>query len=157
MLHGRSTEVGRLVELLEAARAGQSGALVVRGEAGIGKTALLNHVASSGDGALVLHAEGVEAEMELPFAALQQLCAPLLGGLDRLPAPQRDALQTAFGLSSGPRPDRFLVGHAQWLDRSSAQVLSFVARRLGAEGVFMLFAERDTDRSDELAGLPDLR
>jgi DNA-binding CsgD family transcriptional regulator len=178
MLHGRSTAVERLVELLEAARAGQSGALVVRGEAGIGKTALLNHVASSGDGALVLHAEGVEAEMELPFAALHQLCAPLLGALDRLPAPQRDALQTAFGLSSGSRPDRFLVGlavltllsdaaetqplvclvdDAQWLDRSSAQVLSFVARRLEAEGVLMLFAERDSDRLGELAGLPDLR
>ena len=112
MLHGRATAVGRLVELLEAARAGQSGALVVRGEAGIGKTALLNHVASSGDGALVLHAEGVEAEMELPFAALHQLCAPLLGALDRLPAPQRDALQTAFGLSSGSRPRASTAGSA---------------------------------------------
>jgi DNA-binding CsgD family transcriptional regulator len=178
MLHGRATDVGRLVELLEAARAGQSGALVLRGEAGIGKTALLNHVASSGEGALVLHAEGVEAEMELPFAALHQLCAPLLGALDGLPAPQRGALKTAFGLSSGSRPDRFLVGlavltllsdaaetqplvclvdDAQWLDRSSAQVLSFVARRLDAEGVLMLFAERDSDRPGELAGLPDLR
>jgi DNA-binding CsgD family transcriptional regulator len=178
MLHGRTADVGRLVELLDAARAGQSGALVLRGEAGIGKTALLNHVASSADGALVLHAEGVEAEMELPFAALHQLCAPLLGALERLPAPQRDALQTAFGLSSGSRPDRFLVGlavltllseaaetqplvclvdDAQWLDRSSAQVLSFVARRLEAEGVLMLFAERDSDRPGELAGLPDLR
>jgi DNA-binding CsgD family transcriptional regulator len=178
MLRGRATEFERLDELLEAARAGQSGALVLRGEAGIGKTALLDYVVSSGDGARVLHAEGVEAEMELPFAVLHQLCAPLLGALDRLPAPQRDALQTAFGLSSGSRPDRFLVGlavltllsdaaetqplvclvdDAQWLDRSSAQVLSFVARRLEAEGVFMLFAERDSDRPGELAGLPDLR
>src|SRR5918996_3073170 len=178
MLHGRSTEVGRLVELLEAARAGQSGALVLRGEAGIGKTALLNHVGSRGDGARVLHAEGVEAEMELPFAALHQLCAPLLAALDGLPAPQRGALETAFGLSSGRRPDRFLVGlavltllsdaaeaqplvclvdDAQWLDRSSAQVLAFVARRLEAEGVIMLFAEREGDRQGDLVGLPDLQ
>jgi DNA-binding CsgD family transcriptional regulator len=178
VLRGRATEVGRLDELLKAARAGQSGALVIRGEAGIGKTALLGHVASCSEGALVLHAEGVEADMELPFAVLHQLCAPLLEALDRLPTPQRDALQTAFGLSSGSRPDRFLVGlavltlfsdaaetqplvclvdDAQWLDRSSAQVLSFVARRLGVEGVLMLFGERDSNRPGELTGLPDVR
>ena len=178
MLRGRATELEKLDELLNAARAGQSGALVLRGEPGIGKTALLRYVASRGDGTRVLHAEGVEGEMELPFAALHQLCAPLLGTLDRLPAPQRDALQIAFGLSSGTRPDRFLVGLAvltllseaaeaqplvclvddtQWLDKSSAQVVSFVARRLGVEGVFMLFAERDSDQAGELAGLPDLR
>ena len=178
MLRGRDAELARLDELLEAARAGQSCALVVRGEAGIGKTALLHYVGSRGDGVRVLHAEGVEAEMELPFAGLHRLCAPLLGTLVGLPPPQRDALQTAFGLSSGSRPDRFLVGlavltllsdaaeaqplvcivdDAQWLDRSSAQVLSFVARRLDAEGVFMLFAERDAECTGELAGLPELR
>ena len=117
--------------------------------------------AERGEGYRVLRAVGVESEMELPFAALHQLCAPLLDGLERLPPPQRDALGTAFGLSSGPRPDRFLVGlavlsllsdaaeaqpliclvdDAQWLDRSSAQVLSFVARRLQAESVLLLFA-----------------
>ena len=95
MLRGRATELERLDELLAAARAGRSGAVVIRGEAGIGKTALLRHVASRGDGAVVLHAEGVEAEMELPFAALHQLCAPLLGDLEgrRL----NEALQSAFG------------------------------------------------------------
>jgi DNA-binding CsgD family transcriptional regulator len=178
MLRGRATELERLDELVEAARTGRSGTLVLRGEAGIGKTALLGYVASCSDGALVLHAEGVEADMELPFAALHLLCAPLLGALDGLPAPQRDALQTAFGLRAGSRPDRFLVGlavlsllsdaaetqplvclvdDAQWLDRSSAQVLSFIARRLEAEGVLMLFAERDSDRPGELAGLPEIR
>jgi DNA-binding CsgD family transcriptional regulator len=177
LIRGRSTELARLDALLEAARAGQSGTLVLRGEAGIGKTALLDYVASGADEARVLRADGVEAEMELPFAALHQLCAPVLGGLGRLPAPQCDALRIAFGLSSGAQPDRFLVGlavltllsdaaeteplvcildDAQWLDRSSAQVLSFVARRLEAEGVLMLFAERDSDQAGELAGLPEL-
>jgi DNA-binding CsgD family transcriptional regulator len=177
VLRGRDTEFARLDELLEAARAGQSRAVVLRGEAGIGKTALLHYVGSRSDGARVLHAEGVEAEMELPFAALHQLCAPLLGALDGLPVPQRDALETAFGLSSGLRPDRFLVGlavltllsdaaeeqplvclvdDAQWLDRSSGQVLAFVARRLEAEGVLMLFAERDGDGRGDLVGLPGL-
>ncbi len=166
-----------LDELLEATRAGESRALVVRGEAGIGKSALLNYVAASADGARVLHAEGAEAELELPFAALQQLCAPLLDGLERLAPPQRDALETAFGLSEGRRPDRFLVAlavltllsdaaetqpvvclidDAQWLDHSSAEALSFVARRLEAEGVLMLFAERDSEPVRELAGLPAL-
>jgi DNA-binding CsgD family transcriptional regulator len=178
MLRGRATELGQLDDLLAAARSGRSGAVVLRGEAGIGKTALLRHVASRGDGALVLHAEGVEAEMELPFAALHQLCAPLLGALNGLPPPQREALESAFGLSAGSRPDHFLVGlalltllsdaaearpivclvdDAQWLDRSSAQVLSFVARRIEAEGALMVFAQRDSDGSEDLAGLPELR
>ena len=178
MLRGRAAECAQLDELLAAARDGRSGALVLRGEAGIGKTALLRHVASRGEGALVLHAEGVEAEMELPYATLHQLCAPLLGDLDELPPPQREALQSAFGLSAGSRPDRFLVGlalltllsnaaetrpvvcvvdDAQWLDRSSAQVLSFVARRIEAEGVLMVFAQRDSVGSEDLAGLPELR
>ena len=132
----------------------------------MGKTALLDYAAGQGEGCTVVRAVGVESEMELPFAALHQLCLPLLDGLERLPPPQRDALRTAFGLSSDARPDPFLVGlavltllsnaaegepliclvdDAQWLDRSSAQVLSFVARRLQAESVLVLFAERDQD------------
>jgi len=177
VLRGRTTELARLDELLAAARDGRSGALVLRGEAGIGKTALVEHVGTGDGGARVLRTEAVEAEMELPFAALHQLCLPLLGEVDRLPEPQREALQTAFGLSSGSSPDPFLVGlavltlfsdaaegqplvclvdDAQWLDRSSAQVLAFVARRIDAESVFMLFAERDSDQASELAGLPQL-
>jgi len=178
VLRGRETERARLEQLLEAVRAGESAALVLRGEAGIGKTALLDSAAELSEDYRVLRAVGVESEMELPFAALHQLCAPLLDGLERLPPPQRDALGTAFGLSSGPRPDRFLVGlavlsllseaaeaqpliclvdDAQWLDRSSAHVLSFVARRLQAESVLLLFAKRDQLEHDELAGLPELR
>jgi DNA-binding CsgD family transcriptional regulator len=143
----------------------------------MGKTALLDYASRSCEGCRVISAGGVESEMELPFAALHQLCMPLLDGLERLPVPQREALQTAFGLTSGQRPDRFLVGlavltllsdtaeaqplicvvdDAQWLDRSSAQVLSFVARRLQAESVLMLFGERDQDQPTELAGLPEL-
>ena len=178
VLRGRETERARLDQLLRAVSAGESAALVLRGEAGIGKTALLDSAAELAEGYRVLRAVGVESEMELPFAALHQLCAPLLDGLERLPPPQRDALGTAFGLSSGPRPDRFLVGlaalsllseaaeaqpliclidDAQWLDRSSAQVLSFVARRLEAESVLLLFARRDQLDHDELAGMPELR
>jgi len=167
----------RLDELLTAVRRGESGALVLRGEAGMGKTALLDYASRLCEGCRLIRAGGVESEMELPFAALHQLCMPLLDGLERLPAPQRDALRTALGLMSGPRPDRFLVGlavltllsdaaetqplicvvdDAQWLDRCSAQVLSFVARRLQAESVVLLFAERDQDQPTELAGLPEL-
>src|SRR3954452_15864345 len=178
MLRGRATELGRLDELLHAAREGTSGAVVLRGEAGIGKTALLEHVAAAAQGARLLRAEGIRSDMELPFAALQQLCAPVLGAAARLPAPQLEALQTAFGLSAGERPDRFLVGlavltllseaatseplvclvdDAQWLDSSSAQVLAFVARRLQAEGVLIVFAERDSEAASELEGLEELR
>src|SRR6185436_14633001 len=177
VLRGRTSECARLDELLSAVRRGESGTLVLRGEAGMGKTALLDYASRSCEGCRVIRAGGVESEMELPFAALHQLCIPLLDGVERLPAPQRDALRTAFGLMSGPRPDRFLVGlavltllsdaaepqpliwvvdDAQWLDRSSAQVLSFVARRLEAESVVVLFAERDQDQPTELAGLPEL-
>jgi DNA-binding CsgD family transcriptional regulator len=177
-LAGRQAECARLDRLLADARAGQSAAFVLRGEPGIGKTALLDYAAERAAGFRVVRAAGVESEMELPFAGLHQLCGPMLGGLGRLPPPQRDALGTAFGLSSGPRPDRFLVGLAvlsllsdtaeerpllcladdvQWLDRSSAQVLAFVARRLEAESVVLLFAERDPGELEELAGLPDLR
>jgi DNA-binding CsgD family transcriptional regulator len=151
--------------------------LVLRGEPGIGKTALLGYAAGRAAGFQVARASGVESEMELPFAGLHQLCGPMLGGLGQLPPPQRDALGTAFGLSSGAPPDRFLVGlavlsllsdvaaerpllhlidDAQWLDRSSAQVLAFVARRLQAESVVMLFAAREPAELNELAGLPEL-
>src|SRR6185312_5159603 len=161
--------------LLEDARAGQSGVLVLRGDAGIGKTALLEHAIGASADMRALRAVGVEAEMELPFAALHQLCAPLLDRLDGLPGPQRDALATTFGLSGGLAPDRFLVGlavlgllsdvaevrpllcvidDAQWLDRASAQALAFVARRMLAEPVAMLFAAREL--GELLAGLPEL-
>src|SRR3954463_5725196 len=107
MLRGRRAECRELDRLLETMHAGRSAVLVLRGEAGIGKTALLDYIAGHAEGCRVLHAVGVESEMELPFAGLHQLSAPLLGGLERLPPPQREALATAFGLSSGARPDRF--------------------------------------------------
>jgi DNA-binding CsgD family transcriptional regulator len=178
VLSGRGIECARLDQLLAEAQLGQSAVLVLRGEAGIGKSALLEYAAKRAEGRRVLRAIGVEWEMELPFAGLHQLCAGLLDGLGRLPAPQRDALATAFGLSSGAQPDRFLVGLAvlsllsdaaeerpliclvddvQWLDRSSAQVLAFVAARLGVESVVLLFAEREPDGLEELARLPELR
>jgi DNA-binding CsgD family transcriptional regulator len=174
-LHGRRTEREALDGLLEAVRGGQSRVLVVCGEAGVGKTALVESAIESALGFRVLRAAGVESEMELAFAALQQLCAPLLDRLDRLPAPQRDALGVAFGLRAGQAPDRFLVGlavlsllaevaedqplmcvvdDAQWLDRSSAQALGFVARRLLAESVALVLVTREAD--DELEGLPKL-
>jgi DNA-binding CsgD family transcriptional regulator len=176
-LAGRGAEGARLDRLLTDARAGQSGVLVLRGDPGIGKTALLGYAAERAAGFQVARAAGVESEMELPFAGLHQLCGPMLGRLGRLPPPQRDALGTAFGLSSGAQPDRFLVGlavlsllsdtaeerpllclidDAQWLDRSSAQVLAFVARRLQAESVVLVFAEREPGELDQLARLPDL-
>ena len=177
-LTGRGPECARLREVLADALEGQSSALVIRGEAGIGKSAVLDYVGEHAEGCQVLRATGVEWESELPFAGVHQLCAGLLDARSRLPAPQREALATAFGLSPGPQPDRFLVGLAvlgllsdvaedgpllclvddvQWLDRSSAQVLGFVARRLAAESVVLLFAERDPGGFEELAGLPELR
>jgi len=175
MLRGRRRESVVLEGLLDGARAGRSGALVVRGDAGVGKTALLEYVVASAADLGVVRAVGVESEMELAFAALHQLCVPVLDRLERLPGPQRDALRVTFGLSEGPVPDRFLVGlavlgllaeaaeeralvcvvdDAQWLDKASAQALAFVARRLFAESVVLLFAARQP--SDELAGLPEL-
>ena len=145
------------------------------GQAGVGKTALLDYLAGQAPGCRVERAVGVQSEMELPFAAVHQLCAPMLEKLQELPAPQRDALEIAFGMSSGSAPDRFLLGLAvlsllsevaeeqplvcvvddeQWLDRASAQVLGFVARRLGAESVGLIFAARVP--SSDIAGLPDL-
>jgi len=177
-LRGRARERAALDALVEAARAGESRTMVLRGEAGIGKTALLGYVAARSGECRVIRAAGIESEMELPFAAVHQLSMPIFDGLGRLPSPQRDALETAFGLSAGTPPDRFFVGlallsllsehaeaqplvclvdDAQWLDRSSAQVLSFVARRLHAESVVIVLAERDGDDPSELAGLPELR
>ena len=143
-LVGREAECARLDQLLSEAMAQESAVLVLHGTAGTGKTALLDYAAERADGFRVVRAVGMESEMELPFAGLHQLCGPLLNHLQRLPAPQRDALATAFGLSSGSQPDRFLIGlavlslfseaaeelpllglvdDAQWLDRSSALVL----------------------------------
>jgi DNA-binding CsgD family transcriptional regulator len=175
MLLGRRSECEVLDGLLRGARAGRSGVLALRGEPGVGKTALLKYAIESASDLSVIRAVGVESEMELAFAALHQLCASLLDRLDRLPDPQRDALQITFGLSEGTLPDRFLVGlavlsllseaaddrpllclidDAQWLDRASAQALGFVARRLLAESVAMLFAAREP--GEELRDLPEL-
>jgi DNA-binding CsgD family transcriptional regulator len=174
-LVGRHAEREVLDRLIEAVRAGESRALVLSGEAGVGKTALLDYLAGRASEYRVERAVGVQSEMELPFAALHQLCAPMLEKLQALPAPQRDALEIAFGMSSGSAPDRFLVGLAvlsllsevaeeqplvclvddeQWVDRASAQVLGFAARRLGAESVGLVFAARVP--SSDIAGLPDL-
>ena len=174
-LTDRRAERGVLDGLAEAVRAGESRVLVVHGEPGVGKTALLEYLAARAAGCRVLRVSGVESEMELAFAGLHQLCAPLLDRLRVLPGPQREALRTAFGMNAGPAPDRFLVGlavlgllagaaverpvvclvdDAQWLDRASAQVLAFVARRLGAESVGLVFSARAAD--GELATLPEL-
>ena len=165
VLRGRETECATLVALLDEVRTGGSRVVTLTGEAGIGKTALLEYAGQRAAGFVVLRAVGVESEMELAFAALHQLCAPVLDRIGRLPVPQRDALQTAFGLIRSPPPERFLVGlalhtllaqaanerpllcvvdDAQWLDRASAQALAFVARRVGAEPIAMLIAQRDT-------------
>jgi len=175
MLWGRRQQCESLDGLLAEARAGHSRALVIRGEPGIGKTALLGYAAETAQDFQVARAEGIESEMELPFAALHQLCGPMLGRLDRLPGPQRDALAVAFGLRPGTAPGRFLVGlavlgllsevaadrpllclidDAQWLDQASAQALAFVARRLDAESVALLFSTRDPATAGDLAGLP---
>jgi len=177
VLRGRHTERAAIDRLLDAVRAGRSGTLVVRGEPGVGKTALLEYVLERASGCRVERAVGVQAEMELAFAGLHQLCAPMLDGLDRLPPPQKNALETAFGLSAGTPPDRFFVGlallsllsdmarkhplvclvdDAQWLDRVSAQVLAFAARRLAAESVILCFATRATTEPDELTALPQM-
>src|SRR4029077_15095397 len=174
-LRGRLDERGLLDRLFGAVRAGESRVLVLAGEAGVGKTALLDYVAGHAPGCRVVRAAGVQSEMELAFAGLQQLCKPLLDHLDRLPGPQRAALAAAFGLSAGPAPDRFLVGLAvlsllsdaageqplialvddqQWLHHASAQALGFAARRLDAESVGLVFATRQP--SDHTAGLPEL-
>ncbi len=166
-----------LDRLVDSARGGRSQVLLLRGEAGIGKTALMDYVAKRATGCRVVRAAGVQSEMELAFAGVHQLCLPMLDYLDRLPGPQREALASAFGLSTGRTPDRFLVALAvlslladaaeeqplvcivddvQWLDEPSALTLSFVARRLLAEPIAVVLASRDGDGDQELAWLPDL-
>src|SRR4051795_164403 len=175
-LLGRRSECETLDRLLQSVRAGQSEVLVLRGEPGIGKTALLEYVVEQASGWRVVRAAGVQSEMELPFAGLHQLCGPMLDRLGGLAGPQRSALREAFGLEEGRAPDRFLVAlavlslladvaeerplaclidDAQWLDRASRQALSFVARRLLAERIAMVFAVREPSDADELAGLPE--
>ncbi len=177
MLRDRHHECAALEAVLQQIGAGQSAVLVLRGEAGIGKTALLEYLGERALGCRVLRAIGVQAEMELAFAGVHHLCAPMIDGITTLPAPQRDALHVAFGLQAGSPPDRFLVAlavlsllaeaaedrplvclieDAQWLDRASAQVLAFVARRLLAERVAMVFAAREP-AGDVLPDLPELR
>ncbi|MGW5431701.1 ATP-binding protein [Streptomyces sp. NPDC004059] len=174
---GRERELAALERALAQARSGSSAVLVLRGEAGIGKTALLDCTERRAVGFRTVRVAGVESEMELPFASLHQLCAPLLGRLRHLPAPQRDALSVAFALQEGQAPNRFLVGlavlgllagaagerplvclvdDAQWLDQGSRQVLAFAARRLMAEPVALIFALRDSPGDHELGGLPEL-
>jgi hypothetical protein len=176
-LRGRRSERVALDRVLDRARTGHSAVLVLCGEPGIGKTALLRYAESRASGFRVLRASGFESEMELPFAGLHQVCGPLLGQLEQLPGPQRDALRVAFGLREGNAPDRLLVGlavlsllaqaaegqpliclvdDAQWLDRSSLKALAFVARRLLAEPIAALFAARGVGDEHELAGLPEL-
>ncbi|HEY1519408.1 MAG TPA: AAA family ATPase [Solirubrobacteraceae bacterium] len=175
VLVDRRAERRLLDELVQAVRAGESRALVIHGEAGIGKTALLDYVAEHAAGCRVERIAGVESEMEIPWAAVHQLCSPTLDHLAALPAPQRDAVSGAFGLSDAPAADAFLVGlgvlgvlsqaaeetrliclvdDQQWLDFASARILSFVARRLGWESLAVIFAARVPDH--HLKGLPEL-
>ena len=174
-LWGRERECELLDELVASVRRCESRSLVLRGEAGIGKTALLEYLVESCADLNVVRATGVESEMELAFASLHQLCAPMLDQLERIPVPQREALRIVFGLSEGAAPDRFLVGlavlslisevaeqrpllcivdDAQWLDETSALTLAFVARRLLAEPVGLVFAAREP--GEELQHVPDL-
>jgi DNA-binding CsgD family transcriptional regulator len=176
-LLGRSSECAALEDLLASVRAGPSRALVLRGQPGVGKTALLEYLVQHASRCTIARAVGVESEMELAFAGLHQLCAPFMDRLERLPGPQRDALGAAFGLHDGGAPDRFLVGlallsllsdvaeerplvcvldDAQWLDDASAQSLAFVARRLGAESVGLVFAVRESTTARHIDGLPQL-
>jgi DNA-binding CsgD family transcriptional regulator len=177
-LINRVSETATLKALLDAVRHGMSGTLVLRGQAGIGKTALLERAMCSAPDFLVVRAVGIESEMELGFAGLHQLVLPFLPHLDRLPVPQRDALSAAFGLSAGAPRDRFQVGlatltlladaaseqpllcivdDAHWLDVESSEVLAFVARRLVADRIALLFAVREpAERRVALTGLPEL-
>src|SRR6478609_3405668 len=160
-LRGRTAECEALQALMATVRAGSCQVLVLRGEAGVGKTTLLEYTLNLASGFRVAQVAGVESDMELAFAGLQQLCAPLLSHLDELPEPQREALNVAFGRGVGATPDRFLVGlavlslmsaaaadqpllcivdDAQWVDEVSVQTLAFVARRLLAEPVAVVFA-----------------
>src|ERR687895_102684 len=173
----RTSEREVLDRILAQAREGQSAVLVMRGEAGIGKTALLRYAARQASGFRVAQVTGVEAEMELPFAGIHQLCAPVLDQVDPLPHAQRDALNVALGLTSGEVPERFLVGlavlgllsaaaeerpllglieDAQWLDAASGMILGFVARRLLAESVAMVVTVREPNTGHDFDGLPEL-
>src|SRR5450755_295639 len=174
-LIGREREREVLDRLLDGVRGGRGGVLVVHGEAGVGKTALLDYAVEAARGFRTARTSGIEAEMELPFAAVQQLCSAFLELMERLPQPQHEALGVAFGLSTGPAPNPFLVGlavlgllaeaadeqplvcvvdDAQWLDTASARALAFVAHRLLAEKIALVFAGREP--GDLLAGLPEL-
>jgi DNA-binding CsgD family transcriptional regulator len=174
-LLGRQREQDALDRLLDATRGGHGGVLVVHGDPGVGKTALLAYAVQAASEFQVVQAVGVDGEMELSYAALQQLCSTVLDFMERLPEPQREAVAIAFGQRAGPAPNAFLVGlavlgllseaaedrpvlcavdDAQWLDRESERALAFVARRLLAERIAIVFATRDL--GDSLAGLPEL-
>ena len=177
---GRTGERDALDGLLASVRRGRSEVLVIRGEAGIGKSALLRYAARQASGFRVVELAGVEGEMELPFAGIHQLCATMLDRVDALPASQRDALNISLGLTTGVVPDRLLVGlavlgllaaaaedrpllclveDAQWLDAASSQILGLVARRARAESVAIVFAVRDSGSerpTHDLDGLPDM-
>ena len=176
-LLGRREEQRRLTALLHGAREGRAGVLVLRGEAGIGKSALLSDLANNAEGFCLCRAGGVESEMELAYAGLQQLCRPLSGHNVELTTLHRNVLDQVFGLTEGAPPERFLVGiaaldlvatvaqkqpiiwlvdDAQWIDRASMQAIAFVGRRLLAERVLILIATRDVSDENELAGLPEL-
>jgi DNA-binding CsgD family transcriptional regulator/tetratricopeptide (TPR) repeat protein len=177
VLQDRRDERQALDDLVEAVRSGHGAALVVRGEAGVGKTALLNYLIAQAAGCRVARASGVQSEMELAFAGLHQLCTPLLDRLERLPHPQQKALHIAFGLAAGGPPDRFLIGLAvlsllaeaalerplicviddvQWLDSASVQAITFAARRMLAESVAVVLAVRDPHEAVAFEGLPEL-
>jgi hypothetical protein len=176
-LRGRRGECEALDLLVAEVRAGQSRVLVLRGEAGAGKTALLEYLLERASGCCTARTAGVESEMELTFAGLHQLCAPFLDRIERLPGPQREALSTAFNLREGATPDRFAVGlavlsllsevaaerplvcvvdDAHWLDRASAQALAFVARHLAAKPAAVVFAAREPGDEQALIGLTEL-
>ncbi|GAA0481397.1 LuxR family transcriptional regulator [Paractinoplanes deccanensis] len=178
LLRGRRREQEELDRLLRDVRGGRSRVLVLRGEAGAGKTALLDYLTEAATGERVARTAGVEPETEIAYSALQQVCAPLMGYLDRLPDPQRQALATGFGLAAGEPPDALIVGLAvlglfaeagadqpllcvvddvQWLDRMSEVILTFVARRLDAESVALVFGARSPGGEQLLGGLPELR
>jgi DNA-binding CsgD family transcriptional regulator len=177
-LLGRRPEQRRLASLLHEAREGRAGVLVLRGEAGIGKSALLSDLAKNAEDFSICRTAGVESEMELAYAGLQQLCRPLAGHSEELTTLHRDVLDQVFGLTEGAPPERFLVGiaaldlvatvaqkqpvvwlvdDAQWIDRASLQAIAFVGRRLLAERVVILIATREVSDEDELAGLPELQ
>jgi DNA-binding CsgD family transcriptional regulator/tetratricopeptide (TPR) repeat protein len=178
VFRGRSSESELLTRLLDDARGGRSAVLVIRGEAGVGKTALMRHAIDGATGFRVAQVSGVESERELPFAGLHQLTAPFLDRIDALPAPQQDALRVALGLCPGAAPDRFRVGLAaltllaevaedqpllclvddmQWLDEATGQALGFLARRLLAEPIAIVFGIREPSDEREVVGLPELR